>query len=552
MTVQKRRNWLASSPEYVEFVGICEKNNWRLRPHLPRRGELLAKELDKFMEKGLGPPDRVAFSRAQVNAKFTHWKNSFREPGERRLIEEDNVESIEKILDKLEEEGLMAFAPNVKRWDEDTPKLSSYFFTDPPCDDLWNILKSLRDTAIVSINEALTLDTGQSASYAATASAERRRFERAWADYVISKIDSTIEVDRHHLEAFGANVARVVVRKIHQAIMLGKENSLSAKVTKICSVICDDTPLVPEANHRRETLYYITGWLLCAAGKQAARRKKGSCLQNTLTELVTNASATDDTEISSLPTRKVTDAQLHEAKLKFPSTHFFNFVAVVEKVCETLLLEQNLVIHGPGIVKDIAALLQEESAVLSRLKKCIGLPDLDDACLRETAGCLINSYMNMRGKDYVRTILGASVKADTVGHRSKMQLVSKMGGKSKGVNANSTGGVCFFCGIADHYANACSKRTQEPTIGELQRTTSVGPKAIVWYWCNKCRKWQCHSTEDHKDTEADVEDVEDIVDDVDDADDVEELRQTILDGYHEMDAIVGSLDEDRMGSSTEG
>jgi hypothetical protein len=57
----------------------------------------LAKELDKFMEKGLGPPDNVAFSRAQVNAKFTQWKESFREPGERRLIEEGNVESIENI-----------------------------------------------------------------------------------------------------------------------------------------------------------------------------------------------------------------------------------------------------------------------------------------------------------------------------------------------------------------------------------------------------------------------------------------------------------------------
>jgi hypothetical protein len=76
------------------------------------------------------------------------------------------------------------------------------------------------------------LDNKQSASYAATASAERRRFERAWADYKV-KIDSTIEVDRHHLEAFGANVARVVVRKIHQATG-GKENSLSAMLRFVC------------------------------------------------------------------------------------------------------------------------------------------------------------------------------------------------------------------------------------------------------------------------------------------------------------------------------
>jgi hypothetical protein len=442
----------------------------------------------------------------------------------------------------------MLHAQNVIRWDADTPKMSSFFFTDPPCGELWNILKSLRDNAIVSINEALTLNTGQSASYRTVVSAEKLRFEAAWADYVIAKIDPSIKVNRKFLESFGALVAAEVLRKIHLAIMLGKENSLSAKVTKICAVICDDTPLVPEAKYRREVLYYISGWLLCAAGKQAARRKEGSCLQKTLTALVTNASATDATEISSLPTRRVTDAQIHEAKLKFPTTHFFDFVAVVEKVCETLLLEQNLVIHGPGIVKDIAVLLQEEPAVLSRLKKCIALPDLDDTCLKETAGCLLNSYMNMRGKDYVRNILGASVKADTVGHRSKMQLVSNTGGRSKAV---TTGSVCFFCGIADHYADKCSKRSQEPMNGELQRTTTIQSKPIVWYWCLKCSQWQCHTTENHKDIDAeDAEDPEDVEDpeDAEDAEEAEELRQTVLDDYHEMDAIVGSIDEDTMGS----
>jgi hypothetical protein len=86
-----------------------------------------------------------------------------------------------------------------------------------------------------------------------------------------------------------------------------------------------------------------------------------------------------------------------------------------------------------------------------------------------------------------------------------------------------------------------------PTIGELQRTTSVGPKAIFWHWCNKCRKWQGHSPEEHRDTVIDVEELEDDADDVD-----EELRLTALDGCHEMDAITDSLDEDRLGSLTEG
>ena len=44
---------------------------------------------------------------------FKYWKGSFRESGELRLIEDDNVGSIENILDKFEEEGLMGWAPLV-------------------------------------------------------------------------------------------------------------------------------------------------------------------------------------------------------------------------------------------------------------------------------------------------------------------------------------------------------------------------------------------------------------------------------------------------------
>jgi hypothetical protein len=561
MALQQRRNWLISSLEYAEFARICENNKWKLCPHLPRRGAQRGAELDKFMEKGLGPPDETPFSRAQVNAKFKHWKDSFRELGERRLIEEGSVESIEKILELFftdadgRPQGILMHAPNVVLCNENTPLLSSFVALDQPCGDL---LKSLRDSAIGSINDALVLTTGQSASYKAAQLENVKTFERAWADYVIEKVNAefngdsgsvaTSKVDRSRVEAYGANVARAVLRFIHQAIMLGKDNSLSAKVTKICAAILDEISLIPDQKHRRETLYYITGWLLRVAEKQAARRKQGSCLQNALTELVKNASATDATEISSLPTRKVTEVQIHEAKLKCPSADFFNFVALVEHICETLLLEENLVIHGPGIVKDLAKILQTETAVLSRLKKCIGLPNIEAECLEETAGCLIRSYMNMRGKDYVRTILGASAKADTVGHRPKMQMVSMMGGQSKG----KTSGHCFFCGSNEHYANVCVKRKIQPSPGQYQRSTNfVGEsEPTIWYWCKECLKWQGHSTEEHEDREAVVEDVEANEERATPEQTLLEERatseQTLLDDYHEMDAIVGSLDEDEM------
>jgi hypothetical protein len=74
-------------------------------------------------------------------------------------------------------------------------------------------------------------------------------------------------------------------------------------------------------------------------------------------------------------------------------------------------------------------------------------------------------------------------KVDTVGHRSKMQLVSKMGGKSKGVNANSTGASVSSKWIADHYANACLNAHKNLLLGSLTYHI-CRTKAIVWYWCN--------------------------------------------------------------------
>jgi hypothetical protein len=84
----------------------------------------------KFNEKDPGRPDKIAFSRAQLNPKFKYWKGRFREPGERRLIAEDNVESIKNILDTFGEEEIMVYAPNVMLCNEDTPTLPSFVCAD--------------------------------------------------------------------------------------------------------------------------------------------------------------------------------------------------------------------------------------------------------------------------------------------------------------------------------------------------------------------------------------------------------------------------------------
>jgi hypothetical protein len=55
MLPPRQKNWLISSPEYREFVDICEKAEWHNKNHLPTAGAqaAISSGLTAFILKGL-------------------------------------------------------------------------------------------------------------------------------------------------------------------------------------------------------------------------------------------------------------------------------------------------------------------------------------------------------------------------------------------------------------------------------------------------------------------------------------------------------------------
>jgi hypothetical protein len=140
-------------------------------------------------------------------------------------------------------------------------------FYRPPCGELWNLLKFFAIMQSFLSEPWLWIqDSRQVTSW------HRQGYALVAGRYVFQG-RSTIKWIATCLELLAHWLAEVL-RKIR--IMLGRRIGLSAKVTKICFRHLWWHPLVP--SHRRETLYYITGWLLCLLESRLPV-EKGSCLQ---------------------------------------------------------------------------------------------------------------------------------------------------------------------------------------------------------------------------------------------------------------------------------
>jgi hypothetical protein len=97
-----RAPWLVTSPEYTKFVIIREQAGWIQRKNLPKAGAKEAKDsgLDAFIAGGLNGSNK-SFSRAQVNAKFVHWKQSFVSKQTIQQVDEQEISSTECLCNSI-------------------------------------------------------------------------------------------------------------------------------------------------------------------------------------------------------------------------------------------------------------------------------------------------------------------------------------------------------------------------------------------------------------------------------------------------------------------
>ena len=114
------------------------------------------------------------------------------------------------------------------------------------------------------------------------------------------------------------NLGLAFVTQISIYVKMGDVESLESKI-RTCLSELQESQLIPEDKLRKETLYFVTGWLLFAAMKRGQRLTKGSSLEMSLTRLAEDANMSGMAkELAQLPTGKVASVQLFEKRLHLP------------------------------------------------------------------------------------------------------------------------------------------------------------------------------------------------------------------------------------------
>ena len=91
-----------------------------------------------------------------------------------------------------------------------------------------------------------------------------------------------------------------------------------------------ENKLFPKNKHRKECLYYVSGWLLCTLRKRTYRVGEENILRQHLFFLYDNCKETDNVNLEILPTKKIDNTEINENAMCRPTKSFFLFVAYVE------------------------------------------------------------------------------------------------------------------------------------------------------------------------------------------------------------------------------
>lgn len=147
-------------------------------------------------------------------------------------------------------------------------------------------------------------------------------------------------------------------------------------------------------------------------------------------------------------------------------------------------------------------LLEKEPTVTTAVKVC--LPDLTLECLAETTSYLVSTYPNIRGKDFVRQIIGPSKKSLAIGTLPTLAVLSNPSLRPHGKPiARPKNLICYFCGEKGHRSSDCdcdsivSRPDGAPETHTTNYITMKGAtKSHTWHWCESCERWQGHGTKE--------------------------------------------------------
>lgn len=518
----KTKNWLVSSPEYAEFVNICQENGWEERSALPVAGTKDEKDsgLDEFIKNGLaanrsadGKP--IPFTRDQLNRKFEHWKNSNKSEKELRRIDEAKLDSAETIIERLKESNTWKHSTTRSRLvlRDDSTKTHAELFEQ----DLLPILSDLRTAAISFFNELLFDDKSKKKERYTdfemqTIKEFADRLLTAAGDFV-SSIDESKKGDakkRAYSAAYG--VMKAFIDELVMVVKRGGVNGSmeSNAVAALTEFEAKPSSEIMKDNLVNRTIYNIAGWLESALVKEAARRTRDITLQKVLFDIHKNSNVSKDfAQAAGLPTGKVDKTVTTKADaLSYVSYEFYRFASMLESVCERVLIERSIKIFGSLVVKELAVALQGNKTIVDAVQSLT--PESSDEAVKEAVRYLLQTYMNMRSLDFVRQIMGMSRRSLAQGTRPTLGVISSTGKAGHGNPDAKKGAICcFFCSKEGHAASTCTAIEVPPKDGEAT-TKQVGihvkgqSKTIVWYYCLCCQGWRHHTTEEHNENVEDT------------------------------------------------
>jgi hypothetical protein len=533
-------HWTVTSSQYLQFVEICVKMKWDNRQHLPRRGSQDARELDTFSNKGMG--DDRPFSRAQLNRKFDHWKESLQSEQVIRRLDDNKIETTLQLFARVQKTDLWLTAirsEKISLFDDEACSYDDIFKGDW----LFERLYELRDNLIIAFNETLSQNSNRNSNSAEVAYVDCEvKLVQQFVDDAIESfmllelVKNSLEVEsakqltsiKPRARAFLDCVALEFVQYLSMAIKRGCGDggqTLSEIALQIVAEYTQEGVDITEDTLLTRTIYNIAGWLVRATEKKARLIKNNINLRSALNKVAENAVATNALERQQLPTGKVdTTYTTISNALRYPSEAFFRIVLIVERVCERVLIERSVLIYGSQVVDELTEVLADTPAIRSATKICSG-NTLDDIELDLAVNYLTSTYMKMRARDFVRQLMGKTRKSLQQGTRPTLGAIASgvCGGKVKPNVALKKTPTCFFCGQVGHRCPDCPAISIPPTNRVTCRTVDfLGQDTFVWHWCLECKKWRTHKTANHPSLDF--------------------VEQTVLDDSDD-DSLVGEIEE---------
>lgn len=418
---QKKPRFLKSSEHYKELSSLIEDNGWNVTAKLPRQHSALT----AFLQ-------RTGYTRSQVKRKFDDFiadKAILPEPddfAEVVGVEENEVPSTESLLSTLSA----------------TPEIKA-ILNGLCCskDYLERVLKLMTLWEKLRVQVIVNLQTRLKAIKKVTQMKVQSRIYSEWKrnypvelarEFVFSLPDNASDpVVFSKLDRTDFIVGWIVfcaprfIRLIERSIL--KNTNIDWETT-IQDAVNSSTggSVFQEGEVTRQKLYYISGWMLCAAQSYSQRTSGLRSLRPILENLVDYCSTRSFAEriSSNLPFQYVKKVERY-GHLKYPTREFYRLITVFELVAKFVLKSENFLAIGPEIISVVSSQLQAHASVHALVCECID-PDchFNAANISELLQFLLRTYFNMRGKDFVRRLMCATKRSLSTQHRHEMSVVS--------------------------------------------------------------------------------------------------------------------------------